>query len=183
MSNEIKETVETTEGITETTVVMNEIQIAEHMEQVNAEVEAEKEVLTEVTSVAKEEDKTGQEVPVTAEQMREIAIKDYFGGMMAIAKELPNLSNRGVRRLLIALLQLPHPDEPVKLVSNEERMLFGIGQRVQIARMYLMMESMKENIKSKKEAEGQQVTVPVTTDSNTEEVSNVKSEPTNQDPA
>ena len=131
--------------------VLSEAQFAERMQEVNKKAEAEKEVLTEVTSVSAEEQKTGQETKITAEQMTQIAINDYMAGMLTIASEMPKLSNRGVRRLIIALLQLPHPDEPVKLVSQEEKRLFGIGQRVQVARMYLLMNGMKEDMRAKKE--------------------------------
>lgn len=181
MSEETKNTTEllterqVNEEASQPIVLNNPEEIAAHMNQVNAEAETKKkEVLTEVTSVHQEELKTGEEAKITPEQMQDLAVRDYFAGMMTISKELSTLSNRGVRRLMIALLQLPHSDEPVKLVSAEEKRLFGIGQRVQMSRMYLMMNSMKNEIKARKN------TTAETLDSNKE---NVNVEPTNTDQA
>lgn len=95
--------------------------------------ETKKEVLTEVTSVAKEELKTGvkQEMP-TPEEMVHRASASFHAGMHELAQILKSdkLSIRGKVRAMLAILDLPSDGIPVGLKKGLEQYTFAVGQRM-----------------------------------------------------
>lgn len=113
---------------------------------------------TEITTLAKEAEK-GAEIP-SKEELDKIAHRDFTSGLVTLERMLKTavkskgtgkLSARSVVRILIALLQFPEEDLEVDIKSGLEEVAFGIGQRVQMARFYLMMEQVNQMAKAKKQ--------------------------------
>jgi len=106
--------------------------MSETQEQVSTP-EENKEVVTEVTSVAKEELKSGvkQELP-TAEELAQRANASFMNGLHELERILKSgkLSARGMRRAIIAILDLPTAGLPVGLQKGLEQYTFALGQRV-----------------------------------------------------
>lgn len=120
--------------------------------------EEKKEGETEVTSIAKEEEKDGKPVKLSKEDMLQLAFRDYIGGLKMMQAHFRKLSKKGMSRLLIALLQLPQENQKVALHSKEERFLFGIGQRVQNARFTIILNHVDQELKNQKQEKEQQET-------------------------
>lgn len=97
-----------------------------------SENEAKKEeVKTEVTSIAKEEKKTGTKIEVPSEEeLLARASQSFFNNRMVLSKLYPRLSSKGKTRVMNAILDLPTEDIPVKLKGNDEKLAFALGQRI-----------------------------------------------------
>jgi hypothetical protein len=144
-------------------------------EQVEQEVKALEEqeknsagLSTDVTTVKAEEAKTPEAPKMTKEQMLTLAARDYIGGLSQIQSLLPKMSSRGVRRVLVALLRLPEENLKVNFQTDEEKMMFGIGQRVLNAKTTIILHHIQQEIEKNKTEQ------PTT--SATEEVQNVRTE-------
>lgn len=90
------------------------------------------EVLTEVTSIAKEEAKTGEKVPIpTPEELAQRAAIGHMQNLRVLEAILNSgkLSSKAKNRVIIAILSLPTGKIPVKLKTDEEKMAFAYGQR------------------------------------------------------
>jgi hypothetical protein len=89
--------------------------------------------LTEVTSVAKEELKTGVKVQTpTAEELVHRANSSFMAGLVELENIFKSgkLSQRGMRRATIAILSLPQEGLPVGLQKGLEQYAFALGQRI-----------------------------------------------------
>lgn len=120
--------------------------------------------LTDVTSLADEKAKDSS-VPIpTKEEMDAIALRDYNVGLITLHRDLKlaikgkrgKITARGLLRVLVALLQFPEPDLKVDLRNDTEIKAFGIGQRVQLSRFYLMMDSLNKKTKKNKKKNKQE---------------------------
>lgn len=129
-----------------------------------------KEVLTEVTSIAAEEARTGQTIDVgTPEDIYAKAMSSYVRNMhqldeilSAKAGNKAAISRNGMDRVLMAILQLPQDGLPVRLKTDLETAAFGIGQRI-IADRYLMTHyHIVEEAKKRKALQAEQVTAQQT---------------------
>lgn len=92
-----------------------------------------KEQLTEVTSVAKEELKTGNKVQMPSpEEIVHRASSSYISGLQELERLFRSgkISNRGMTRTMIAILSLPSDGVPVKLKDSTEKYAFAVGQGV-----------------------------------------------------
>jgi hypothetical protein len=110
--------------------------------------EVQTKILTEVTSIAKEEARTGQQINIpTGEELYNKATGSFIRNMKHL-NDLINktkgsgsntyaVSRKGMNRVLNAILQLPMDGLPVTLQGEEEKMLFALGQRI-IADRYLI---------------------------------------------
>jgi hypothetical protein len=104
-----------------------------------------KDVRTEVTSIAAEEARTGQKINVpTSEELVARATGSYIRNIEELDKLINSknqtkykISRHGMNRVLNAILQLPMDDLPVLLQGKEEKLAFGLGQRI-IADRYLI---------------------------------------------
>jgi len=118
------------------------------------------EKVTDVTSLAEEKEK-GSEVPaISKDEMKQISLRDYHGGMITLERDLKTaikssgsnkISARGLLRVLIATLQFPEPDLKVDVQPGVETHAFAIAQRVQMARFFLMLDAVHEKNKKDKE--------------------------------
>ena len=117
------------------------------------------ETLTDVTSLAEEKMK-GADVPaISKDEMKNIALRDYHGGLITLENDLKRaiksrgtskISTRGLLRVLISILQFPEPDLKVDVRGGVETYAFGIGQRVQQARFFLMLDEVHRRNEEKK---------------------------------
>jgi len=122
-------------------------------EQNNVQVEAQQPATevaptTEVTSIAKEEARTGQEVKmpsveelVSRAQMSFIINRKKFGDVFA------KLSARGKNRVMSAVLDLPMDGLPVYLKGDVEKLGFALGQRILSDRFLITQHHINEEVK------------------------------------
>lgn len=123
---------------------------------------------TEVTSLIEEERKTPEQAPkITQQDYVAKAVQDHFAGLMQIQSMLERLSKKAYKRILLSLLKLPEEGVKVNFQSDDERKIFGIGQRVLNARTTLILSHMKSKISEdrvKKQAEAVSNTVETTSE-------------------
>lgn len=92
--------------------------------------EPEKEVLTEVTSIAQEEAKTGRKINLpSAEDMNARANASFLRNMKHLTGILSGVkSNKRLIRIFTAILDLPHEGQSLKYLKDNERLAFAVGQ-------------------------------------------------------
>lgn len=98
-----------------------------------------------VTSVSEEEKKTGK-IELTEGQALNLAGQQHTAGMKQFQDIMTKLSVRGLRRVMIALMQLPELDGTMVsyLNSDEEKRAFSIGQMVLNAKFALFTGLVKQ---------------------------------------
>lgn len=117
---------------------------------------------TEVTSLAKEEQLSGQKIKVpSSEELYTKATMSFIRNMKHL-NDLINgrngpsykISRKGMSRLVNSILQLPMDGLPVSLQGNDEKTAFVLGQRI-IADRYLITHHhiLEEKKRLQKEAE------------------------------
>ena len=124
------------------------------------ETTAPNEVRTEVTSIAAEEEKTGQAVNVpSAEELVARANVSFIQNLQMLSQLINmregsgyRISRKGMNRLLLSILNLPMDDQRVNLQGDAEKAGFGIGQRIVADRFLLTQHHISEEIKRRKEA-------------------------------
>jgi hypothetical protein len=143
---------------------------------------------TEVTSIAREEQLSGQQIATPSpEELYTKASMSYIRNMKHLndliqGRNGPSykISRKGMNRLLNSILQLPIDNVPVTLQGKEEKMAFALGQRV-IADRYLMthfhiveerkrLQKEQEQASMSQETKQEQQTVAETKENNNEQV-------------
>jgi len=132
---------------------------ATSVEEVTEQTSGKKEILTEVTSVAAEEARTGKTIidkRMTAEEIVAKATGSFIGGITLLERIFNTLSTRGKTRTMLAIMDLPKDGVPVRLQNDSEKQAFAIGQRIIsdrfiITQHYIVQESKK--LKAKQEQE------------------------------
>lgn len=119
-------------------------------------------VLTEVTSVAREEQATGQQIKLpTVEELYSKATLSFVRNLKHLndiinGKNGPSykISRKGMNRILNSILQLPMDNMPVMLQGDDEKAAFALGQRI-IADRYLITHHhiLEEKKRLQKQAE------------------------------
>jgi hypothetical protein len=90
-----------------------------------------KEILTEVTTIAKEEEKTGEKVQLPSQQeLINRASASMISDRKHLGQVLPKLGKNALKRIILAALELPTAGIPVKLVSDEEKGAYLLAQRI-----------------------------------------------------
>lgn len=98
-----------------------------------------KEVNAEVTSIAKEEERTGQKINLpSGEQLIQRMSMELIRCRREINNLLPSMSKKDIQRATLAYLDLPTGEVPVYLKSPESQRLFAFGQRAIMARMVIV---------------------------------------------
>lgn len=119
-------------------------------------VQDKKEVVTEVTSIAAEEERTGEKIntPPTPEELVSKSGMSIIMNRQHLKGILPKLGKKALQRLLLASLDLPAEGVQVKLISNEEKLAFRLCQST-IRAMFTVMfyHTSEEIIKKHKEKE------------------------------
>jgi hypothetical protein len=109
-------------------------------------------IKTEVTSIAKEEEKTGQKVPLpNPEDLVTRASVSLISCKRALSQIFPKLSLRGKTRVMLAILDLPTNDVPVELRGHEEIMAFSYGQKMIQDRFLITQYHISKEIQRRKE--------------------------------
>lgn len=142
----------------------NEQQIAEMQEALKANdmvLDLSKEPVTEVTSVAQEEEKTGQKIELPSpEEMVARASSSVIANLQALSKIVNaregtgyKISRKGMNRILLSIFDLPTEGQRVMLQGQEEKFAFAIGQNLLRSLFILMQNHVNEEIRKRKEAE------------------------------
>lgn len=98
-----------------------------------------KQINTEVTTIAAEEERTGQKLNLPqGEQLVAIMANELMRARREISNLLPTMSKKAIYRATMAYLDLPTDDVPVFLKSDDEKKLFAFGQRAIMARMVVI---------------------------------------------
>lgn len=112
-----------------------------------------KEVLTEVTTIAKEEEKTGQKINLpTPEELVANASGNMIRGKKELSLLLPKLGKKALQRVILAGMDLPAEKIPVRLISKEEKYAFGIIQNMISSRFLIMQHHISQELQKQKEA-------------------------------
>mgnify|MGYP001594389630 CR=1 FL=1 len=96
---------------------------------------------TEVTSIAREEARTGVRQPIpTGEELYQRAMASFIRNMKHLNDLLNKtkgsgsnshvISRKGMNRVLNSIIQLPQDGLPVSLQGDEEKMIFVLGQKL-----------------------------------------------------
>lgn len=105
------------------------------------------EVVTEVTSLAKEEERTGVKVEVpTAEKLVARASFSLFSQRKKAAELLGTMSKKQIIRAVTAFLDLPTEGLPVFLKDDKEKLLFAVGQRAIQDRFIIIQHHINQQI-------------------------------------
>lgn len=120
---------------------------------------AQEETRTEVTSIAQEEAKTGQKIPIpNAEELVSRASVSLFRNLQDLNTLITSrtggdykISRKGMNRVLNSVLNLPTEDIPVKLQTKEEKLAFALGQRIIADRMVIIQHYINEEVKKARE--------------------------------
>jgi hypothetical protein len=111
-------------------------------------------VLTEVTSIDKEDQKTGvrTEIP-SPEQLMSNAVVSIHRSREQLMNIIGQLSKKATMRVLAAIFELPAGKLPVTLRGEKEIYAFGLGQRIQSDRFIIVQHYINKEIQSRKQAE------------------------------
>jgi hypothetical protein len=116
--------------------------------------------VTEVTSVAAEELKTGQEIPTpTIDELVARATASYIRNLSTLENIVRghkggsyHVSRRGMNRIMMSILQLPQDGLPVTLQGDTEKLAFALGQRIIADRFVITQHHIAEEMKRIKAA-------------------------------
>jgi len=129
-----------------------EVDKLEEVLSVNENVSSPKEVLTEVTSVHKEEVKTGQKIELpNPEELAARASASYYQSWYAFGSLFKQLSSKEKTRVAIAVLALPEDGVPVKLKTKEEKACFFYGQKAKLDQFTVLQHFIYKQAKENKE--------------------------------
>lgn len=115
-----------------------------------------KEVTTEVTSVAKEEQKSGEKINVPGpDELKQRAAAAFITNKTRLAQLFPELSSKEKNRVMASILDLPTDGIPVYLKSENEKLCFALGQRMISDRFVLTYFHVVEEAKKGRAAQEQ----------------------------
>lgn len=117
--------------------------------------------VTEVTSIAQEEEKSGQKIEMPSpEEMVARASSSVIANLQALSKIVNaregtgyKISRKGMNRILLSIFDLPTEGQRVMLQGQEEKFAFAIGQNLLRSLFILMQNHVNEEIRKRKEAE------------------------------
>ena len=113
-------------------------------------------VLTEVTSIDKEDQKTGvrTEIP-SPEQLVSNAVVSIYRSRQGLINILGALSKKATIRVLNAIFELPQDKLPVTLRGDQEKLAFALGQRIQSDRFIIIQHYINKEIENRKRLESE----------------------------
>jgi hypothetical protein len=102
-------------------------------------VEEKKEVLTEITSIAKEEEKNNVKVDVpSSEELVAKASASFIKHRVLLNQKFKGLSSKAKCRVLDSIMDLPAEGLKVCLQSEDEKLCFAYGQRIQSDKLIII---------------------------------------------
>lgn len=121
--------------------------------------EEKSEILTEVTSIAKENEKSGKTMEIPgAEELVARSSANLIRNLNRLntiisSKSTNAISRRGMTRVLNAVLNLPADKVPVLLQGEKEKEAFIIGQQIINDRFIIIQHHISQILKEKKKKE------------------------------
>lgn len=117
--------------------------------------------VTEVTSIAKEEEKTGQKIDVPSpEELVARASSSVIANLQALRRIIHaknggsyKVSRKGMNRILEAVFDLPTEGQRVMLQGQDEKLAFALGQNIVRSQFILAQHHINEEIRKRREAE------------------------------
>lgn len=117
--------------------------------------------VTEVTSIAKEEEKTGQKIDIPSpEELVARASSSVIANLQALRRIIHArqgnsyaVSRKGMNRIMEAIFDLPTEGQTVMLQGKDEKMAFILGQNLMRNMFILTQHHINEEIRKRKEAE------------------------------
>lgn len=117
--------------------------------------------LTEVTTIAQEEEKTGQKIDVPSpEELVARASSSVISNLQTLRALIRSknggsykISRKGMNRVVEAIFDLPTEGQRVMLQGKEEHHAFYIGQNLIRSLFILMQNHVNEELRKRKEAE------------------------------
>lgn len=117
------------------------------------ETTEDKQLKTEVTSVAQEEEKSGVKIETPdAETLAARASMAFFQNRRDFMEQFKVLSARAKTRVINAVLDLPTDGVPVYLKNDVEKKAFDIGQRVIADRFIITQHHIVKEVKKQRAA-------------------------------
>jgi len=118
----------------------------------DCDCEEEKEITTEVTSIAKEEARTGKKIELpNAEELVTRASQSLFVCRKKMEQLMIKMPKRQVVRAMNGVFDLPTGGLPVNLTKDEEKLLYAIGQRAMSDRFIIIQHHINEEMQKEKE--------------------------------
>lgn len=115
--------------------------------QPSQESTAEPALVTEVTSIAKEDEKTGVKTNIPSpEELVSKAVVSIHRSRQGLMNILGGLSKKATMRVLNAIFELPQAKLPVTLRGDEEKLAFALGQRIQSDRFIIIQHYINKEI-------------------------------------
>lgn len=137
----------------------------------------ENKVLTQVTTLAEEEEKSGKKINVpNPEQLVGLASSSLLRCRKQISMLLPSMSKKAINRAILAVLDMPTDGIPVELKTKEEKLMFALGQRAISDRFIIVQHSITQQLKKKKEEGEAKEKQKIETAESKEETNNKESE-------
>ena len=116
-------------------------------------LETEKQLTTEVTSIAQEEARTGQKIETpSADNLAARASASFIRNRQCFNQYFSELSARGKTRVMNAVLDLPADGVPVYLKDDLEKKTFAVGQRVVSDRFIITQHHIVKEVRKQREA-------------------------------
>ena len=107
---------------------------------------------TRVTSVAKEEERTGKKIEVpTAEKLVANASIAILQTRKGLHQQFAKMSKKAMLRAVVAIFSLPENDLPVQLKTDEEKVAYALAQRHMMARFTVMQKAVLDEHRERKE--------------------------------
>ena len=111
-------------------------------------------VLTETTSVAQQEELTGQKMNVpSADELVKRASSAFIRNKKMFTNAFAKLSARSKTRVMNAVLDLPVDGVPVYLKTEEEKIAFAVGQRCISDRFIITQHYINEEVSKARAAQ------------------------------
>lgn len=137
-------------------------------------------IVTEVSSVAKEASKLGEALPkLSPEEILARAVASYHRNITMLSNLVKARSGssyvigrKGMNRVLSAIMQMPTEGLPVGLQGEEEKLAFHLGQKVLMDRYIITHHHIVEEQKRIKEQESASQAAQTSVESNKEGESN-----------
>lgn len=115
-------------------------------------MEQKENITTEVTSVALEEEKTGNRISLpNEEEIANRALSSFILNRKKFSEVFSTLSARGKTRVMNAVLELPTEGLPVYLKDDNEKSAFLVGQRLISDRFILTQYHITQELRKRKQ--------------------------------
>jgi hypothetical protein len=139
----------------------------------NVGVDPKTNLVTRVTSIAKEEELTGEKIELpSAEKLVANASAALYQTRKGLAQVFSKMSKKQTIRAITAIFSLPEDNIPVGLKTDEEKMAYALAQRHMMSRFLIMQKHVADEVKRRKSEEELAKQTSSEESNNTQESSN-----------